>query len=219
MQLATSGMSESATLSLHSPLSENDLDDAASWVITRLSPRKERDFFRGDGEYHRYLPDLVQAISNALRYLFVQEFEVPYIWTHKRDYISYFNLDDLRARVELLSLEDLWRVYTLGQRYRLLVERRQALDAAYSRLGATDDYFETEIRKRIESVEMVADTTEWLGMKYREDKNKDKFAMHFHDDEEQPEAHKRKLPSRISAYELAKKSVVSKLAKVDFSCP
>lgn len=214
MQLATSAISESATLSLHTTLSENDLDDAASWVITRLSSRKERDFFRAGGEYHRYLPDLVQVITNTLRYLFVHEFEVPYIWTHKRDYISYFNPADLRARVELLSLEDVWRVYTLGQRYRSLLERRQALDAAYTRLGATDDYFESEIRKRIESVEMVADATEWLGMKYREDKSKDKFAMHFHDDEEQADVSKRKLPSRISAYELAKKTIVSKLAKV-----
>ena len=214
MQLATSALSESATLSLHDQLSENDLDDAASWVITRLSSRKERDFFRPDGEFHRYLPDLVQAITNALRYLLVQQFEVPYIWTHKRDYISYFNPADLRARVELLSLDDLWRVYTLGQKYRSLLERRQALDAAYSRLGVTDEYFENEIRKRIESVEMVADATEWIGMKYRDDKGKDKFALHFHDDEEQVEVTKRKLPSRISAYELAKKTIVSKLAKV-----
>lgn len=213
MQLVTSGLSQQATLSLHKPLTENDLDDAASWVITRLSPRKERDFFRGDGQYHQYLSDLVQAITYALRFLFVHEFEVPYIWTHKRDYISYFNPQDLRTRVELLSLDELWRVYTVGQKFRSLLERRHTLDLLYSRLGVSDDYFGNEVRKRIESVEMVADTTEWLGMKYREDK-KNRFELHFHDDEDHTESKKRKMPSRISAYELAKKSILSKLAQV-----
>ncbi|KAL6300573.1 SH2 domain-containing protein [Sparassis latifolia] len=218
MQLATSSLSQSSTLSLYKPLGDNDIDDAASWVITRLSPRKERDFFRGDGPYHHYLRDLVEAISNALRFLFVQEFEVPYIWTHKRDYISYFNPQDLRTRVELLSLEELWRVYAVGQKYRSLLERRQTLEALYSRLGAKDDYFDNEVRKRIENVEMVTDATEWLGMKYRESK-KDKFELHFHDDEEHPEVKKRKLPSRVSAYEMAKKSIVSKLAQASRNFP
>lgn len=216
MQLANSSLSQSSTLSLQDALTENDLDDAAAWVITRLSSRKERDFFRPDGVHHRFLPELVQAISYALRFIFIQEFEVPYIWTHKRDYISYFNPEDLRTHVELLSLDDLWRVYSVGQKYRSLVDRRKALDSLYARLGVSDDYYENEIRKKVESVEMVADATEWLGIKYREDK-KNQFEMHFHDDDdERQETKKRKMPSRISAYEIAKKSVVSKLAQVSY---
>ncbi|THH26563.1 hypothetical protein EUX98_g7622 [Antrodiella citrinella] len=213
MQLASSSLSNSSTLSLQNPLTENDLDDAASWVITRLSTRKERDFFRPDGQYHRYLPDLVQAITCALRYLFVHEFEVPYIWMHKRDYISYFNPADLRTHIEFLSLDDLWRVYAVGQKYRSLLERKKALDSLYTRLGVSDRYFEEEIRRRVESMEFVVDSTEWLGMKYREGK-KQQFELHFHDDDDEPpEAKKLKVPSRSSAYEVSKKSVVSKLAQ------
>ncbi|EPQ58032.1 transcription elongation factor Spt6 [Gloeophyllum trabeum ATCC 11539] len=211
MQLATSSLSPSSTLSLHKPLTDNDIDDAAQWVLTRLSTRKERDFFRRDGQYNHLLADLVQAASYALRYLFVHEFEVPYIWTHKRDYISYFNPADMRTRVELLSLDELWRLYSLGQKYRSLMERRHHLDALYARLGVSDEYFENEIRRRLESVEVVADATEWLGMKYK-DKKKDQFELHFHDDEE-PEAPKRKNPSRTSAYQVAKNSVVARLAQ------
>lgn len=213
MQLITSALSFSSTLSIHKPLSENDIDDAASWVITRLSARKERDFFRGDGQYHAYLPQLVEAITCALRYIFIQEFEVPYIWMHKRDYISYFDVTNPRLHVELLSLDDLWRVYTVGQKYRSLLERRSALDALYARLGVSDDYFSHEVRKKIETAEMAADATEWLGMKYR-DQKKSKFDFHFHDDVEQADTRKHKMPSRVSAYELAKKTIVSKLAEV-----
>lgn len=217
MQLASSSLSPTSTLSLQAALTENDLDDAASWVITRLSSRKERDFFRPDGIHHRHLSDLVQAITCALRYLFVHEFEVPYIWMHKRDYISYFNPADLKTTIEFLSLDDLWRVYALGQKYRSLLERRKALDSLYARLGVSDRYFEEEIRRRVESMEFVVDATEWLSMKYREGK-KQHFDLHFHDDEEeQPEAKKLKVPSRTSAYEVAKKSIVSKLAEVSAS--
>lgn len=216
MQLATSTLSSSSTLSTFKPLTEDDLDEAATWVLTRLSQRKERDYFRPDGQYFHLLEDLVAAITFALRYLFIQEFEVPYIWQHKRDYVAYPTSADNRSKVELLNLEELWRVYALGQKYRSFIERRKALESLYARLGVTDEYFENEIRRKIDGVETIADATEWLGMRYHDrKKEKSQFDLHFHDDVEEPvDVKKRKLPSNLSAYELTKKSVVSKLAEV-----
>lgn len=211
MQLATSSFSQSSTLSFHQNLTESDIDDAAAWVTSRLSARKTRDFFSDNGPYYSYREALVLAVTNALRFLFVQEFEVPYIWTHKRDYISYFNPQEMRTRIELISLAELWRIQALGQKYRSLLERRNSLFAAYSRLNVEDDYFEQTLKPKIDTVEMVADSTEWLTMKYKSRKQ-DAFDVHFHDDEEIADR-KRKAPSRVSAYEIAKKSVVSKLAE------
>ncbi|KAI6150440.1 transcription elongation factor Spt6 [Pisolithus tinctorius] len=211
MQLATSSFSQSSTLSFHQNLTESDIDDAAAWVTSRLSARKTRDFFSDNGPYYSYREALVLAVTNALRFLFVQEFEVPYIWTHKRDYISYFNPQEMRTRIELISLAELWRIQALGQKYRSLLERRNSLFAAYSRLNVEDDYFEQTVKPKIDTVEMVADSTEWLTMKYKSRKQ-DAFDVHFHDDEEIADR-KRKAPSRVSAYEIAKKSVVSKLAE------
>jgi len=213
MQLATSSLSQSSTLSLHQNLTEADLDDAAMWVTVRLSPRKTRDFFSPDGPYNMYREPLVMAVTYTLRFLFVQEFEVPYVWTHKRDYISYFNPQEMRTRVQLISLAELWRIYSLGQKYRSLADRRNTLALSYTRLGVEDEYFEQTIRPKIDSVEVVTDATEWLTMKYKL-KKQDAFDFQFHDDEDQAETRKRKTPSRISAYEVAKKSIVSKLADV-----
>ncbi|KAF9246316.1 SH2 domain-containing protein [Melanogaster broomeanus] len=210
MQLATSSLSLNATLSLHQNFTDGDINGAAGWVTSRLSSRKTRDFFAPDGPYYAYSQPLVMAVSYALRFLFIHEFEVPYIWTHKRDYISYFNPQEMRTRMELISLAELWRIYALGQKYRSLLERKNALSASYARLNVTDDYFEQSIKPKIEGVEMVADTTEWLSMKYKANKQ-DSFDFHFHDDEE-PAERKRKAPSRISAYEVAKKSIVAKVA-------
>lgn len=158
------------------------------------------------------------AVTFAIRYMFVQEFEVPYIWTHKRDYISHFDVNDIRNRFELLNLSELWRIYSLGQKYRSLVERRRALTASYARLEVTDEYYEAELLPTVDSVEVVADVTEWLAMKYK-DKKQNNFEFHFHDDEDVPEVEKkRKMPSRISAYEVNKKSIVNKLAEVSSFC-
>lgn len=213
MQLATSSLSQSSTLSLHQNLTEADLDDAAMWVTVRLSPRKTKDFFSPDGPYNMYREPLVMAVTYALRFLFVQEFEVPYIWTHKRDYISYFNPQEMRTRVQLISLAELWRIYALGQKYRSLAQRRNALALSYTRLNVEDEYFEQTIRPKIDSVEVVTDATEWLTMTYKL-KKQDAFDFQFHDDDDRAETRKRKAPSRISAYEVAKKSIVSKLADV-----
>lgn len=214
MQLATSTLSQSATLSFPEPLTQDECVEAAAWVTPRLSGDKERHYFRGDGVHHHLLSALVGAVTVALEYLLIQNLEVPYIYTHRRDYISYFNPQDPRAaRVELLNREDLWRVYALGQKYRSLRQRQNALAGTYKRLGVSDDYYEQHIFPRIDSVEAVADATQWLGMKYKSRK-KDNFDLHFHDDDEPNETKRRKMPSRISAYEVAKKSIISKLADV-----
>jgi transcription elongation factor SPT6 len=196
------------------PFGPDDIDDAAMWVTPRLSARKTTEYFSPNGPHQALRTQLVAAVSYVLNQLFVENVEVPYIWHHRRDYISHFDASRVRTRIELLNLSELWRIYTLGQKYRSLLERRRALTQAYTRLNVTDSYYEEEIVPRIESVDVVADTSEWLTMKYK-DKKQEESQFRFHDDEEPQETIvKRKMPSRISAYEVAKKSVISKLAQV-----
>jgi transcription elongation factor SPT6 len=214
MQLATSSLSQSSTLSLHTPLTEEDLGGAAMWVTQRLSPQKNVEFFSPDGIHQHLKGALVMAVTFTLRQLFVEEYEVPYIWAHKRDYVTYFDVHDIQSRFELLNLPELWRINTLGEKYRSLLERRRALIASYERFQVKDDYYEDEIQPQIDSVEVVADVTEWLSMKYKGKKQDANSEFRFHDDDEPDVSKKRKMPSRISAYEITKKSIVSKLAEV-----
>lgn len=158
------------------------------------------------------------AVTFVLRQLFVEEYEVPYIWVHKRDYISHFEPHDLRAnRPELLTLPELWDIYTLGQRYRSLLERRKTLSTFYRRLQVQDNYYEQEIEPKLESVDVVADATEWLSLKYKDKKRDATSEFRFHDDDELEVDKKRKTPSRVSAYEIAKTTIVVKLVEV--CCP
>lgn len=193
------------------PFPQSELTPASEWVALRISRRIETEYFLPDSKFSNLLPQLILAVQRSLNYLLCQNLEVPYIYTHRRDYISHFDPALGRGSIELLKRDELWRVYALGHRYRALVMRRQLLEAAYQRLGVTDEYFENTLRPAIDSIEFVADATEWLSMTYK-DQIADATALRFHDDEE-PEERKMKMPSRISAYEIAKKTPLARLAR------
>ena len=54
----------------------------------------------------------------------------------------------------------------------------------YTCLKVTDEHFElTTIKPKIDAVETVADTTEWLSMRYKSNKQ-DVFDLQFDDEEE-----------------------------------
>ncbi|KIM64442.1 hypothetical protein SCLCIDRAFT_23457 [Scleroderma citrinum Foug A] len=108
------------------------------------------------------------------------------------------------THIELISLTELWRINALGQKYCSLLEQRNALSTAYTHLKVVDEYFEQTITPKINTVEMVADITEWLSMKYKTNKQ-DAFDLQFHDDEDVANR-KCKAPSHVSAYEITKKS-------------
>lgn len=212
MQLVTSTLSQIPTLSFPEPFAQDECVDAASWITPKLGGAKERDFFKPDGRYHFLLGQLVEAVTRSIEYLFIQFLEVPYIYAHRRDYISYFNPQDTRApRVELLSQSDLWLIYTLGQKFRSLLARRKTIYGIYSRLAIQDEYYEEHLKPNMDSLESVNDVTQWLGLKYKSNQKQIQY------DDVGDEVKKHKLPSRLSEYEVAKKTIVQNLAEVKTS--
>ncbi|CAK5277668.1 unnamed protein product [Mycena citricolor] len=213
MQLSTSMLSATVFVAPVIAFGLEDIDDASMWVTQRLSPELLSDYFSANGSKQGLRGSLVAAVSSILKQLFIENVEVPFLYSHRRDLIYHFDSAQMRTGSQLLDLEDLWRIYALGQKYRSLLQRRRDVDDAYARLQVTDAYYEEEIRARRDSVDVVADTSEWLTMKYK-DKREESVRFRFHDDEDPEEVVvKHKMPSRISAYEIAKKSVISKLAE------
>ena len=86
-------------------------------------------------------------------YLYTRR-EVPYIWVHKRDYISHF---EDQSRFELLNLKELWRINSLGQKYRSLLKCQKALATSYERLQVKDEYYEDE-----STLLMIKNLIPWL---------------------------------------------------------
>ncbi|KAH8833649.1 transcription elongation factor Spt6 [Flagelloscypha sp. PMI_526] len=198
LQLTTSTLSQNAALSDVPPLTEQDIGGATLWVIPRISAGIHRDFFSEDAPKKHLQTSLVTAVSAALRYLFIDQFEVPYVWTHKRDYLSHFDVTDVANQQDLLSC--------------LCLNAGQALDQLFERLGVSDEYFEEEVTQHLDSVEIIADASEWLSMKYKAKKKND-FQITFDEEAEQAAAKRQKMPSRTSAYEIAKGTIVSRLGR------
>lgn len=198
-------------LSLHEPLTQDDLNAAFNWVHRQLPVKKTEPFLEGN-ELHHLNASFGSAINFVIKSLFIDDYEVPYIWTHKRDHLSHFDVHDMKeSGFDLLSLPELWRIYALGRKYRSLLTRKRALVASFERLQVEDEYFTDQVMTQLDTVDMVADAAEWLNMKYKDRKGAEN-GFHFHDDE--PEVRKHKAPSRVSAYDLAKKSIASRLANV-----
>ncbi len=213
MQLSASSLSPTATLSLHEEFDlEQVEDEAAAWVAPRLSSRIAQSFFEPGAKNFKLFDNLIQAVKSALRLMLSQNLEVPHIHIHARDLISHYDPENL-IRTDLLSRDELWGIGSLGQKFKALMARKQALLQMYEKMGVKDDYFERELQHTLDSVETIADTTEWLNLKHRRAKQD---AMEMADDES-PEMTKFKKPTRISAYEMAKSSIVSQLAEVSSS--
>lgn len=202
MQLVTSSLTTDVTLSSDPPLAAQDLDDAAYWVSLRLGQRIESNFFREEGQFRRYLPALIAAVRVTLDLLFIQHFEVPYIAIHKRDFIWHV---DGANRIELLSVAELWRVYTFGLKFRAFQERKKSLEATHSKLSVPDDYYKSDIQPKLDSMETITDTIELLTTEHREE---------LHDASMIDDDGKTKRPTRVSTLEMLKNSSVDRLVKV-----
>ncbi|KAI5981273.1 hypothetical protein EDD15DRAFT_2183694, partial [Pisolithus albus] len=141
-------------LSFHQNLTELCVNEGAvAWIPPRLSDRKTMDFISRNESYRQYRDALVLAVSCDLHFLFIEDSEdeeVPCIWTHKRDYISYFNPQEIRTRINLTSLIELQRIHISGQKYHSLVKCHNALFAAYSRLNVEDYHSEWVNTKSIQ---------------------------------------------------------------------
>lgn len=208
MQLSGSTFSTNATIIQHADSIDDVMSDAAAWVAMRISPRITRDFFRPQAIHSNLLTALILAISAALDLILVKNYEVPYVHTHCRDLVSHFDVER-RVLTQLLSRDELWRVGTLGVKFRAFRDRKLALLKTYERMGTTDLYFEDEIRDKLDTIEMVADAMEWLGMMYRQAQ---KDAMELDGDKTY------KKPSRMTDYDRAKQTLASELAKVIILC-
>ncbi|KAL5532712.1 SPT6 [Sanghuangporus sanghuang] len=214
MQLHGSSLSLNANLADIEQFTPAECVDAASWVTPRLGAQKEQDFFKASGRFYFLLDKLVGAVTKALEFLFIQHLEVPYIYAHRRDHISYFNPHDQRAtRAALLSQNDLWRIYYLGQKFHSLFQRKTALQSVYEKLALRDEYFEQQLLPSMDDVEIVADSAQWIGTKYKDIQKKILSGLRYREDEDQADVKKHKLPSRLTGYEVLKKSIASRIAE------
>ena len=139
---------------------------------------------------------MVGAVGAVLRFIRYEHFEIPFIATHRKDYFH-----------PLLTLDQLWRVYDLDEKFLTIEVKKKALKASFqdicrvSPIAAGNDYALDHIEK-VTTLDEIADMQLYLQIHYGT---------------ELAETSKQRLykkPTWRVAYEGAKRNNLDQLAKV-----
>ena len=145
-------------------LTEDEFKEESNWISDLMLPKKSLD------------PDLREAfqksVAKVLEFMNVDEFEVPFIFQHRKDYLIHaqkiavtpdpYNPSATPYVVnaeKLLNQSDLWEIFDMDLRFRALVEKRHALQKTYDNISALSENFHDPI---IEEMLPVAVTMEEL---------------------------------------------------------
>lgn len=165
---ANSGLSISA----EPLLDENEINEAAEWLSKRISDRCTNEFMTPDqsGFMPILHPDFLAALKQVITFFMVDFLEVPFVWSHRRDYINHYDpyhYDPNQRTKYFLTRDDLWKVYALSFKFRALIERKRGLKRLYDKLNLADpDNYFLDTFHAVDSVEEAADLTQWLRTQY-----------------------------------------------------
>lgn len=118
-------------------LSEQDFDWMGRWMHDQLWPLFEREQATDPAkrsQTNANLRELHQkAVRTVLDFYSRENLEIPYLWTHRREYLLCkdeavtYVADDKREGIVLVPLDHLWRLCRLEIRFRAIVERRDTI--------------------------------------------------------------------------------------------
>ena len=151
--------------------------EEAEWISSRLWPKKRMAIGQ------EYLEPFKKAIGHVLDFMNVDNFEVPFIFQHRKDYLIHSvtrNEDDQDAEQlngdksdleaqKLLSQPDLWVIFDLDLKYRGLLQKRRAFQSHYENIqaimSASDSVIDALLPTAIEAEE-IGDIQEYFNFQY-----------------------------------------------------
>lgn len=206
-----------------------NLEKASTWIAHRLSASSQRMFLDVLGEHFILKEEFIKAINNTIEFL-VDGLEVPFIHTHRRDRISYFDPTKAPAhlaphelryenpagtaahwrnkhQMSLLSLSDIWHIHHLFRKYISLHLRIASLRELIERSQIKNDYLDNSLLPMAENeAEFANDVHEWILGAYPEE-------IKIYQEEQRSDAKQFKRPSKSSSYERAKRMGSNDLIK------
>ncbi|KAF2707850.1 transcription elongation factor Spt6 [Pleomassaria siparia CBS 279.74] len=153
------------------------LNEEAIWITKLIWPKKplqpyfERPFRK--------------AVRKVLEFLNVEDYEVPFIFNHRKDYLIHAPSDlqddpdnnmPMDARPERLLIQsDLWEVFDLDLKFRAFTEKRDALQKNYDNVRSvaaniTDSVVEDLISKAV-TIEEIQELQDYLYFEYSSEMN------------------------------------------------
>lgn len=158
----------------HVILSEDQFREEAVWISNLMSLKKRLD------------PDLQEpfqrAIAKVLEFMITDEWEVPFIFQHRKDYLIHATkvpispdaaTEDGQKYVvraeKLLNMIDLWDIFEYDLKFRGLVDKRNALQTTYDNLqsvsGIQDEVFDEMLQLAV-TMEELQDIQDYIYFQY-----------------------------------------------------
>ncbi|KAF9998537.1 Transcription elongation factor spt6, partial [Modicella reniformis] len=142
-------------------LSDYEIEEEAYWITTQLNENR-----RGVDQ----LAFQTDNVSAVLKFMSQELMEVPFIETHRRDYFTRVNGQQL---TELLSREDLWYIYDLDLKFRSFLERREGIKTLIERMDIKDDYINDALLKATR-LEELTDVSDYINLRFSKQIDKTK---------------------------------------------
>jgi transcription elongation factor SPT6 len=153
------------------------LAEEALWVTKLLWPKK--------GLPSYFQQPFQNAVRKVLEFINIEDYEVPFIFNHRKDYLIHAPGDDddqddmdnpppSDARPErLLNQSDLWEVFDLDLKFRAFAEKRDALRQNYENVRAvysdiTDAEIEELMQKAV-TIEEIQELQDYLHYRYSQE--------------------------------------------------
>ncbi|KAI9260518.1 SH2 domain-containing protein [Phascolomyces articulosus] len=136
------------------PPSEEEVANEALWVARELSNTKGID---------QPTEPFQNAVKHVVSFMAREYLEVPYISDHRRDYFTEVDPDGVTT--ELLTHDDLWKIYDLDFKYTSFANRKISLREFLSKCSIFDDYV-TSLIDKAEKIEELNDISDFVNLKF-----------------------------------------------------
>jgi len=150
------------------------INEEAAWISNMLLPKKR---FENDLRV-----PFQKSIGKVLEFINVEDFEVPFIFQHRKDYLIHAgrvetspdpanpDAPNYEVRAEkLLTQSDLWEILELDLKFKAMVEKRETLRKVYDSIKefapAADDVVES-LLPAAASMEEIQDIQDYVHFQY-----------------------------------------------------
>jgi transcription elongation factor SPT6 len=154
---------------------EARLNEEATWVSNLIWPKKGMEPF--------FEQPFQKAVRKVLEFLNLEDYEVPFIFNHRKDYLIHAPTDTdddqdnpvpRTTRPERLLVQtDLWEILDLDLKFRAFTEKRDALEHSYENLKSiypdiSDDVIEDLIGKAV-TIEEIQELQDYLHFRFSQE--------------------------------------------------
>lgn len=194
---------------------DDELEREKKWVAQILYDEKKDTFADFLEEPFR------KAVGQVVEFISRDSFEVPFIWTHRRDFLLHAEESTEEGGVnvvhKLLFEDDLWRIVHLDIEYHSHYEKRFNLEQLITELDVDDDLLKDY--RQLDSIAAVQDLHDYVNFMYSDKirdlqkKAQEQQTQQPADENDQEEAaeqlpSKNKKIAKVSAFERIKNNVI-----------